>query len=122
MGPYMLFSRLNLQTGRGTGKPHCSIRKGLFDRTIIKNYSYCIRGIDTYSIFVFKNEQLKQIRYTNVLHRHYNNFCHIAEKLKLLETNKIHCIDIPKSLLDFCKGAGLEAPKESEHLHYVDNK
>lgn len=118
MGEYMLFSRLNLQTGRGTGKPHCNIRKGLFDRTIIKNYSYCIHGIYDYSIFVFKNEQLKSIKYTKVLDR--SKFKNIEEKLKFIETNKIHCIDIPKSLVEFCKEACLEAPEESEHLHYVD--
>ncbi len=118
MGPYLLFPRLNLASERGEDKPYCKISKGLFDRTIIRNYSYCIHGIYDYSIFVFKNEQLKSIKYTKVLDR--NKFKNIEEKLTFVETNKIHCIDIPKSLLDFCKERGLEPPIECEHLHYFD--
>ncbi len=118
MGPYLLFTRLNLASERGEGKPYCNIRKGLFERTIIRNYSYCIHGIYDYSICVFKNEQLKKIKYAKVLKARKHS--EIAEKLKFVETNKIHCIDIPKSLVEFCKECGLDAPIECEHLHYVD--
>ncbi len=119
MGPYLMFPRFNLSTQFNRDEQSSNIRKGLFNRTIIKNVSYR-RGwrADTISYFIFKNEQLKKIEYIKILLG--RNSEDIVEKLKFIETNKIHCIDIPKSLVYFCRECGLEAPEESEHIHYVD--
>ncbi len=119
MGPYLMFPRFNLTTQFNRDEQSSNIRKGLFNRTIIKNVSYR-RGwrADTISYFIFKNEQLKKIEYIKILLG--RNSEDIVEKLKFIETNKIHCINVPKSLVYFCKECGLEAPEESEHIHYVD--
>ncbi len=119
MGPYLMFPRFNLTTQFNRDEQSSNIRKGLFNRTIIKNVSY-LRGwrADTISYFIFKNEQLKKIEYIKILLG--RNSEDIVEKLKFIETNKIHCINVPKSLVYFCKECGLEAPEESEHIHYVD--
>ncbi len=119
MGPYLMFPRFNLTTQFNRDEQSSNIRKGLFNRTIIKNVSYR-RGwrADTISYFIFKNEQLKKIEYIKILLG--RNSEDIVEKLKFIETNKIYCINVPKSLVYFCKECGLEAPEESEHIHYVD--
>ncbi len=119
MGPYLMFPHFNLSTQFNRDEQSSNIRKGLFNRTIIKNVSYR-RGwrADTISYFIFKNEQLKKIEYRKILLG--KNSEDIVEKLKFIETNKIHCINVPKSLVYFCKECGLEAPEESEHIHYVD--
>ena len=91
MGPYLMFPHFNLSTQFNRDEQSSNIRKGLFNRTIIKNVSYR-RGwrADTISYFIFKNEQLKKIEYIKILLG--RNSEDIVEKLKFIETNKIHCI------------------------------
>ncbi len=69
--------------------------------------------------YMFKDGNLQYIEFRNSILNVNGSPGTFIQYMRIYETNVVHCMEIPKSFIDFCKSQGIEPPEECEHLHYV---
>ncbi len=128
-GSYLLFPYLYEDNARKNGiyvKVQNKIKNYGKNKTKIIS-SYYGKGYNDshHTNYIFVNEKLQYIKHSYS----YLGTSHkggglskrwTMQYLRIYETNVIHCMEIPKSFIDFCKSQGIDPPEECEHLHYVD--
>ncbi len=129
MGTYLLFPYLFTQNIKKDGvlfECKNKIKKCSNNVTKVISSQYKERGREFQTTYLFKNDKLVNIKYSRYIKGmssivgQGSRTTIITQYLRIYETNVIHCMEIPKSFIDFCKSQGIDPPEECEHLHYVD--
>ena len=128
MGTYLLFPYLFKQNLRKDGvlinvKNKIKNCRNNVIKVISSQYKGRERKFQT--IYKFKNDKLDNIKYSmyttgmsSVVGRGVRTYIK-TQYLRIVTTNNVMCMQIPKSFIDFCISQGIEPPEECEHLHYV---
>ncbi len=126
MGTYLLFPYYfseNAKYNKGLYKVKNKMKYGSKDRLTISSERDYEKRWQYHSFFKFEKDNLISIK----CKRRYR--CYTAPNvdsaiqfhyLRIKEINKVNCISVPKSFIDFCNEQEIEPPIECEHLHYVE--